>query len=319
MFKQKTGVDLQFRTLTSADGSVLFSYPDSNTVDFAAENQNHSDSIASGKAYMKYANDGNGAAMTGNNYKIMGSSSIDGVEVYSPYNLNWTDSDIKVTNDSTKGTVTQIINVAANLSSTDWSNADVCSTTTSGSGAGLTLSVTGTYNSQSPGAVNASPNGFSIANGGSGYQVNDTISITPVGGGTPVTGTIKGVSNYQLPDLASQEGIQMPERLKIGDEIEIIWTITSSRGTGSQPFNVVLGWWDTTTMNSDPSYLKDVVSSSTFNGTAYGRTIGIGNTKVTLTSDVSGLGYIAFGVNFTTPQSGDQYNMSWTLKTTRAV
>ena len=319
VFKQKTGVDLQFRTLTSADGSVLFSYPDSNTVDFAAENQNHSDSIASGKAYMKYANDGNGAAMTGNNYKIMGSSSIDGVEVYSPYNLNWTDSDIKVTNDSTKGTVTQIINVAANLSSTDWSNADVCSTTTSGSGAGLTLSVTGTYNSQSPGAVNASPNGFSIANGGSGYQVNDTISITPVGGGTPVTGTIKGVSNYQLPDLASQEGIQMPERLKIGDEIEIIWTITSSRGTGSQPFNVVLGWWDTTTMNSDPSYLKDVVSSSTFNGTAYGRTIGIGNTKVTLTSDVSGLGYIAFGVNFTTPQSGDQYNMSWTLKTTRAV
>ena len=317
VFKQKSGVDLQFRTLTSVDGSVLFTQ-NADTIDFAAESQNVVDTIASGKAYDKFTSGGeDGNAMTGNKYKIMGSSSIDAVEVYSPFNLNWTDSNISVENNSTKGNITHIKNPKG--TSNSWTNGDIVSTTTvSGSGSGLTLKVLGVTGGP-PGEVQASPNGFAIQTSGSGYQIGDTFNIIPTSGGNSVLGTVTNINNYQLPNLQSQECIMLPPTLKINDTIEILWTVTNSRSGGSQVFNIGIGWFDTTTMNGSTSYLSDFATSATFNGIEFGRELGIGSTKCTLTRDVAGQGYVAFGYNFPTAQTNDQYNISWTIKTTRAV
>jgi hypothetical protein len=93
VFKQKTGVDLEFKSLTSSNGSILIT---SNTteIDLIQESFDVRSVVASGKAFMKYKQNSDGTnAMIGNNYKVMGRSLIANVDhSYSPYVLDWTDA-----------------------------------------------------------------------------------------------------------------------------------------------------------------------------------------------------------------------------------
>ena len=96
VFAQKTGVDLEFKTLKSSDGSVVFTSTGTE-IDLTAESSQVKSALCSGKAWMKYlsGSDG-GAAMTGVNYKLLGSSDFTHgggtTTVYSPHTLDWTTS-----------------------------------------------------------------------------------------------------------------------------------------------------------------------------------------------------------------------------------
>ena len=96
VFKQKTGVDLEFKSLTSLGGTVTITQT-ATIIDLAAVSESFdvSSVIASGKAYMQYVAGSDGtAAMTGNNYKMMGQEEFTNAGLttiqYSPYIHDWT-------------------------------------------------------------------------------------------------------------------------------------------------------------------------------------------------------------------------------------
>ena len=97
VFRQKTGTDLEFRTLTSLGGTVTITQT-ATTIDLsAASGSSNSESvIASGKAFMQYVSGSDGTgAMISNNYKMMGMESVNhgtSTNQFSPYIHDWTTS-----------------------------------------------------------------------------------------------------------------------------------------------------------------------------------------------------------------------------------
>tara|TARA_R110000787_G_scaffold129776_3_gene241660 strand:- start:2899 stop:4263 length:1365 start_codon:yes stop_codon:yes gene_type:complete len=95
VFKQKTGADLEFRTLTSLGGTVTITQT-ATTIDLAAASgsSNIESVIASGKVFMQYVSGSDGTgAMIGNNYKMMGMESVNhgtSTNIFSPYMHDWT-------------------------------------------------------------------------------------------------------------------------------------------------------------------------------------------------------------------------------------
>ena len=95
VFRQKTGADLEFRTLTSLGGTVTITQT-ATTIDLAAASgsSNIESVIASGKAFMQYVSGSDGTgAMIGNNYKMMGMESVNHgttTNIFSPYMHDWT-------------------------------------------------------------------------------------------------------------------------------------------------------------------------------------------------------------------------------------
>ena len=323
VWKDKVGETLNFRKLLSTSSGLLITQGStSGCVEFALETSTVENTIASGKAYMTFTSGtAGGNAMIGTKYKIMSSASIGSVTVASPYGLDWTDSDLSVNNDASADVVQFLTNEGAVAGSLDWvqsSTIPAGQITSPQGGSGLILKVVGT-DPTGTGAVVATPpdTGFQIMDGGTGYDVDDTISINPGNGGASVAGKITVVNNYQMPNDLAQQAIVLAGAMKAGDRIVIDWIITNSRSTGSQAFNVLLGWFDTGTMSDGLiTYLRDVKSSGTFTQAVNGKMLGIGQTAVTLTSISAGsTSYAVFGFNFPDAVTADQYNISWTLTT----
>tara|TARA_R110001606_G_scaffold124182_1_gene257552 strand:+ start:336 stop:1739 length:1404 start_codon:yes stop_codon:yes gene_type:complete len=322
VFANKVGETLNFKKLRAITNNIVIAENvDNETIDFSVVDGGSvtERGLCAGKAYMKFnSGTAGGDAMVGTNFKIMGSSTLGGTVVYSPFNLDWTDSARVVNNDVSASQVTYITNVAANPASTDWTLASNSITTSSGGGTGLILKVQSTINNINPGSVNSSENdGFGTipVDPGNGYSVDDTITIDPGNGGASVTGVITGVNNYQMTSDAAQEAIQLPVTLKTGDKIIIDWIVANSRDTGVQNFNVVLGWFDVGTLgDTNITYLRDVNKSGAFVNSVNGRSLGFGRTTVTVTEETA-QPFAVFGFNFPDSVNGDEYNISWTLST----
>ena len=324
IFKQITAPNtLEFKTLKSLSSNLLIAdNVDGNTIDFELEDSVQKGGLCAGKAYIKFTSGTPaGDAMTGTRFKIMGSTTIGSTVVHSPFSLDWTDSELNVFNDPSASTVKQFTNEAALSGSTDWTQTNVIPAGQISSpqgGTGLSLTTAST-NPVGTGAVNASPTGFSLLAGGSGYAVNDTIAIDPGNGGASVSGIITGIDNYAMTNAAAQESIPLPIALAISDKITISWIVTNSATRAGQNFNVLLGWFDTADIvNTQTTYLRDVSKGAAFTEVTNGRTIGIGTTTTTLTA-ATGSGFAVFGFNFPNSATNDEYNISWTLSIERRV
>tara|TARA_R110001592_G_scaffold45643_2_gene145840 strand:+ start:1869 stop:3401 length:1533 start_codon:yes stop_codon:yes gene_type:complete len=101
IFKQKDGVDLEFKKIRSSDGSILITPDGTDTINLVQEGMFVESNVGSGKFSAQFVSGSGGTtAMTGLNFKVCGRETMTHAGQtnynYSSYIQDWTESDVSI-------------------------------------------------------------------------------------------------------------------------------------------------------------------------------------------------------------------------------